>query len=184
MATTTAPCRLTAYPTNQCAGRAKQYKKFLAEKESIYTLFKEKKKTIDKFAQAFIEWNLCVLNVAAKDFKTSLSHIKELFKLTSLNKARLLFVYAKLVEILIHYELRHFKLLPSLLNSLEHIVGKTKRGYDFERLFWELFKGVPQKGLAIYFTSYITRFEVYKDHGFFGSVDMVSWLKEKVENGG
>ena len=135
-------------------------------------------------------YNICITHFGVGDYKKALKYINLVLNNSETGLREDVYTFARLVNLIIHFELGNFELLEYTLKSTKRFVTKSMRDYKFETIFLKGFKNLlKNKDKAtmqkIYTSFKLDLMEVLKDpyektaNEYF---DFISWLDAKVEN--
>lgn len=84
--------------------------------------------------RVFLEFKLAVYHIGVGDFTTSLKWINNILNDSSLDKTEDIMGFTQLLDLLVHIELSHDKLLPYSLKSTQRFFKTRNRMYSFEKI--------------------------------------------------
>lgn len=135
-------------------------------------------------------YNISRAFIGAGDFKEALKYINIVLNDSESGLREDVYAFARLVNLIIHYELGNYDLLDYTLKSTKRSVTKSQRNYQFETIFLKDFKkllkikdSLPNKQLYINFKEELLKvledpYEQAANEYF----DFISWLDSKIEN--
>ena len=85
--------------------------------------------------RAFLEFKIAVVYIGNNEFNESLKWINRILNDNSLDKTEDIIGFTQLLDLLVHIELDHNKLLPYTLKSAQRYFKTRDRLYNFERVF-------------------------------------------------
>lgn len=101
------------------------------------------------------------------------------------------YLYARVIQIIIHYELKNYKLLPYLVRSIREILEKRKKLHKAEQLMLNFLQKIGSidnhKEWQIAIVRLRDKFvqQIAKDnfeHRFLDYFDFIAWLNSKINN--
>lgn len=105
----------------------------IAEKVEVQlTLFDSK---ITPLRKAFLEFKMAVTAFGSQDYSKALFWVNQILNNAELDKTEDIVGFTQLLDLLIHIELNHDKLLPYSLKSTMRFFKTRNRLYDFEKMF-------------------------------------------------
>ena len=135
-------------------------------------------------------YNISRAYFGAGDFKGALKYINLVLNNKETGLREDVYSFAKLVNLLIHYELGNYDLLDYTIKSTKRSVAKNQRNYKFETVFLKDFKKLLKvkseddlKNKMIDFKGELS--EVLKDPYEQTAIkyfDFTAWLEAKIEN--
>jgi hypothetical protein len=85
--------------------------------------------------RAFLEFKLAVVYIGCGEFNTALKWTNKILNDSDLDKTEDLIGFTQLLDLLLHIELNHSKLLPYTLKSVQRFFKTRNRLYSFEQVF-------------------------------------------------
>lgn len=85
--------------------------------------------------RAFMEFKLAVAYIGVGDFNTALKWVNKILNDSELDKTEDIIGFTQLLDLLVHIELNHDKLLPYSLKSTQRFFKTRNRMYSFEKVF-------------------------------------------------
>ncbi|MCB0402615.1 MAG: hypothetical protein KDD41_11065 [Flavobacteriales bacterium] len=145
---------------------------------------------INKEEQMLFYYNITRVYIGCGDYKQALKYINMVLNDSELGLREDVYAFARLVNLIIHYELGNLDLLDYTIKSTKRFVTKSKKNYKFETVFLKDFKKLlksksPEATLALFKTFKSELKEILKDpfeqpaNEYF---DFISWLDSKIEN--
>ena len=90
---------------------------------------------ITPLRRAFLEFKLAVVSLGIEDYSKSLYWVNQILNNPELDKTEDIVGFTQLLDLLIHIELNHDKLLPYSLKSTLRFFKTRNRLYNFEKVF-------------------------------------------------
>lgn len=113
-------------------GNFNQALKCVEEIEEKLDLYGSK---ISPIRRAFLEFKIAVAYIGNNDFNTALKWINQILNDSKLDKTEDIIGFTQLLDLLVHIELNHSKLLPYSLKSTQRFFKTRNRLHDFEKIF-------------------------------------------------
>ena len=85
--------------------------------------------------RAFLEFKIAVAYIGVGEFNTALKWVNKILNDSELDKTEDIIGFTQLLDLLIHIELNHNKLLPYSLKSTQRFFKTRNRMYSFEKVF-------------------------------------------------
>jgi hypothetical protein len=85
--------------------------------------------------RAFLEFKIAVAYIGVGEFNTALKWVNKILNDSELDKTEDIIGFTQLLDLLIHIELNHDKLLPYSLKSTQRFFKTRNRMYSFEKVF-------------------------------------------------
>jgi hypothetical protein len=164
-----------------------------AKKEVVPEILKQLEKyegKINSEEEMLFYYNISSANFGDADYKSALKYINLVLNNSETGLREDVYTFARLVNLIIHYELGNYDLLDYTIKSTKRFVAKNQRNYQFETVFLKDFKKLLKirnvgatKQLFVDFKNALL--EVLKDpyeqaaNEYF---DFISWLDSKIEN--
>ena len=127
--------------------------------------------------------------VHTKQYEKALSHLRILMDDTEDKQRSDTFLYAHLLHIITHFELKNYQLLPYLTKSVQRFA--KSRGFTqetvslFLKMFNELAKKNSKKEIVQIVTSYRPKFKTLSksnaDDVIQGTIDLDYWMEGKIK---
>lgn len=102
----------------------------------------EVKEKLDQFGpkvvparRAFLEFKVAVAYIGVSDFSHALKWVNRILNDNELDQTEDIISFTQLLELLIHLELNHDKLLPYSIKSTQRFLKTRNRLYSFEKVF-------------------------------------------------
>jgi len=90
---------------------------------------------ITPLRKAFLEFKMAVTAFGSQDYSKALQWVNQILNNAELDKTEDIVGFTQLLDLLIHIELNHDKLLPYSLKSTMRFFKTRNRLYDFEKMF-------------------------------------------------
>lgn len=90
---------------------------------------------LSSLRRAYLEFKLAVASLGNGEFSQALHWINSVLNNNELDKSEDLISFTHLLDLLVHVELKHEKLLPYTLKSTHRFLKTRNRLYDFEKVF-------------------------------------------------
>lgn len=135
-------------------------------------------------------YNISSANFGAEDYKGALKYINTVLNDSESGLREDVYAFARLLNLIIHYELGNYDLLDYTLKSTKRFVTKSQRNYKFETVFLKDFKkllkvknALSNKDLFVAFKASLQKvledpYEQAANEYF----DFISWIDSKIEN--
>ena len=151
----------------------------------------EKNKDVIDVRELYLIYYQCgVIYCGEGDFDKALEYMNKILLNEELKQRKDIYLSAKLLNLIIHYELGNFDYLDSLIRSTYRFLKSRDAEYKFEKLLMKFFRSIPKK---------ITKselIELFKENKYelamllkdpdeiSGTLnfDYDSWLESKIEN--
>ena len=135
-------------------------------------------------------YNICSAYFGAEDYKNALKYINLVLNDSESGLREDVYTFARLVNLIIHYELGNYDLLDYTIKSTKRFVAKNQKNYKFETVFLKEFKkllkvkdGSSTKELYINFKAELEKVlqDPYEQaaHEYFA---FIPWLESKITN--
>ncbi len=135
-------------------------------------------------------YNISRVYFGAEDYKSALKYINLVLNNSETGLREDVYTFARLVNLVIHYELGNYDLLDYTIKSAKRFVAKSQKNYKFENVFLKDFKKLLKIKDAETMQQLFKDFknelnEVLKDpyeqaaNEYF---DFISWLDSKIED--
>lgn len=85
--------------------------------------------------RAFLEFKIAVAYIGVGEFNTALKWVNKILNDSELDKTEDIIGFTQLLDLLVHIELNHDKLLPYSLKSTQRFFKTRNRMYSFEKVF-------------------------------------------------
>ena len=115
--------------------RKGDFDKALTNAESIEEKLEFYGNKISPIRRAFLEFKLAVVYIGNNEFNSALKWINRVLNDSNLDKTEDIIGFTQLLDLLVHIELNHDKLLPYTLKSAQRFFKSRNRMYSFERVF-------------------------------------------------
>jgi hypothetical protein len=123
---------------------------------------------------------------ALKDYRAALKMIQRI--LNNTNEGLEEFIFAKLLLMFIHYDLKNYELLDYQVRSYQRLMHKTERLYRCEKLMLDFFKDISgtdtrkqrQQQLEELQQQINTIFKAHYERGFSFYFDIHSWMESQL----
>ena len=102
---------------------------YAAEKMNLYG------DKITPIRKAFLHFKFAVVYIGHGDFNSALKFVNEILNSPEIDKSEDIIGFTQLLDLLIHIELRHNKLLPYTLKNAQRFFKTRNRLYHFEKIF-------------------------------------------------
>jgi len=145
----------------------------------------------DKQHRMLLEYNISVIYLGAGNFVAANASLNKLLNDPDLDSKSHIYCFARVLGLIIHFELAHYDLLKYIVKSTYGFLYKRKRLYKFETIILNFIKNkLPKtrspKGLLIGFKELKKEIETLKNNTFENNAleffDLISWLESKIEN--
>jgi tetratricopeptide (TPR) repeat protein len=145
---------------------------------------------IPKESQILFYFSIAFLQFLAGKYKDALSWINELLNDNEKNLRQDLYAFARIFNLIIHFELGNFDLLEYTLKSTQRYLNKRDLIYEFEQVFLEHFKKVlrsnesSDKKIQSFSKFKTSIVELSKDpyqKVVLEYFDLMSWLDSKIK---
>lgn len=135
-------------------------------------------------------YNISRAYFGCEDYKNALKYINLVLNDSEVGLREDVYAFARLVNLVIHYELGNYDLLDYIIKSTKRFVAKSKKNYQFETVFLKDFKKlIKSKNTTdtklVYVEIKNNLLEVLKDpyeQAVIEYFDFISWLDSKIEN--
>lgn len=135
-------------------------------------------------------YNMTRVYFGEGDYKNALKYINLVLNNSETGLREDVYTFARLVNLVIHYELGNYDLLDYTIKSAKRFVAKSQKNYKFENIFLKdfkkLLKNKDSEAMQVLFKDFKSQLEiVLKDpyeqaaHEYF---DFISWLDTRIEN--
>lgn len=143
---------------------------------------------ITPLRRAFLEFKMAVTAFGNKDYSKALYWVNQILNNAELDKTEDIIGFTQLLDLLIHIELNHDKLLPYSLKNTLRFFKTRNRLYDFEKMFLQfiskLIKCTDQFEVQNLWEELYNDLTSITDNTFEGIVleyfDFKSWAESKV----
>jgi hypothetical protein len=124
---------------------------------------------------------------ALKKYREALTYLDPLIHEKGLNFKTELFRFGKLLQLICHFELEHYELLPSLIRSTSRSLQQSGTFYEVEQLLLEMLRKVPAPDPNRFYRHYYQKFNALSEskeysmvlHHFHFPAWMLSKWKER-----
>lgn len=151
---------------------------------------KEYNEKIKKEWAILFYYNLATIYFGAEDYKTSLKYVNKILNEVE-GKLRMdLFAFARILNLIIHYELGNFDLLEYTIKSTSRYVKKNNRNYAFESMFLKYMRKLIKAKSVIVKQDILRSLKsdilvLFKDQSYERVVmlyfDFIAWIDSKIE---
>lgn len=107
-------------------------------KEDDYKMSKEQKITFS--------YQIAYAYFGLGEYKTALQHINEVLNDNEQTLRQDVYTYARLFNLIIHYELENYDYLSYIIKSTNRFINKTKRNFEIENYFIKQLKKLSKEG--------------------------------------
>ncbi|MDX1652180.1 MAG: hypothetical protein R3277_06795 [Brumimicrobium sp.] len=167
-----------------------EFDKALSIEQEIIDGFKRFGEGITPLRKAYLAFNLAVANFGTNNFSRSLYWVNEILNDGDLDQKEDIIAFAKILNLIIHYELKNDQLLPYALKSTARFLKKRNRVYRFETVFLKHIRKISNADDRFEVEQVLKSIEQEIDEiasDPFESVafeyfDFRSWLKSKIKN--
>lgn len=140
--------------------------------------------------RAFLEFKIAVAYIGVNDFSQALKWVNRILNDNELDQTEDIIGFTQLLELLIHLELNHDKLLPYSIKSTQRFLKTRNRLYSFEKVFLQfigkLTKCTDRFEVDSYWGDLYNELATLTDDNAFESValdyfDFQSWAEAKLK---
>lgn len=131
--------------------------------------------------------NLCSFYVIDQKYDQALAAVNRLLRETSVNFKSDVNYFARIVQLMIHFELKNYDLLEYLAGSAKNFFKSQKGAFKIENILIDFFKNIVKQGPSEFGASFeellfklkktLKEQESYALHSYF---DFVSWAESRV----
>jgi len=157
---------------------------------SILAGIEKYKDKINNEEEMLFYYNISRVYVGCGEYKNALKYINLVLNYSETGLREDVYAFARLVNLIIHYELGNYDLLDYTIKSTKRFVAKSQKNYQFEAIFLRDFKKLikiknTDELQQLYVDFRKELLEVLKDpyekaaNEYF---DFISWLESKIEN--
>jgi len=144
---------------------------------------------INKEEEMLFHYNISITNTYKGDYKNALKYINLVLNDNELSLRQDVYTFARLINLIIHYELGNFDLMDYTIKSTNRFVKKNQRNYQFETVFLKnikrLIKAKSPEDLSNMFKEFKDNIdEVLKDPYEAIATEyfnFTAWLDSKIE---
>jgi hypothetical protein len=144
---------------------------------------------INKEEVMLFNYNISCVYLGAGDYKTALKYINLVLNDNELSLRQDVYTFARLVNLIIHYELGNYDLLDYTIKSTNRFVKKKQKNYRFEMVFLKnikkLIKAKNADNLAATFIEFKDNIEEVMEDPYEATANeyfnFVAWLSSKIE---
>lgn len=137
-----------------------------------------------------VYYNIAYLYFLKNDFHKSIYYLNKILHDSKVKDEIEIFYYARLLNLIVHYEIGSFTLLESILKSTYRYLYKRQRVYKFEKQIYRFIKSLfnvkSEKKLIKSFDQLKHSLEEILfnpfENGALDYIDLVSWLESKITN--
>lgn len=151
--------------------------------KGIVTIQKKYQEKFNKAHHVFVSYFISYLYFGAGNFKESLVWITKIMNQPKTNTREDIFVFARILLLITHYELGNFNFLEYQLRSIKTFLSKKERNYEYEKVTIDLLKDLvlSKRNEQEVFNSYKPFFEVYlgKENDLLDYFDILAWITSK-----
>ncbi|MBL7127984.1 MAG: hypothetical protein ISS16_03265 [Ignavibacteria bacterium] len=135
-------------------------------------------------------YNVAYLYFLKNNFSVSLFYLNKILNNEKIKDELEVFYYARLLNLLIHYELGNYKLLKYILKSTYRFLSKRQRVFKTEKLIYYFIRSSFRLGSddELNYSFYKLRHKLEEissdpfERGALGYIDLISWLESKITN--
>ena len=137
-----------------------------------------------------VYYNIAYLYFLRNESSNSIHYLNKILHDSKVKDEIEIFYYARLLNLIVHYEIGNFTLLESILKSTYRYLYKRQRVYKFEKQIYRFIKSLfnvkSEKKLIKSFDQLKHSLEEILfnpfENGALDYIDLVSWLESKVTN--
>jgi hypothetical protein len=135
---------------------------------------------------AFVQYYIAYLYFGNKQFKETIFWLNKVMNNTSIKEREDIFVFARILHLIAHYELQNYDYLEYELKNSKTFLSKKERNYQVEKSSIKLLNELvlyPEKANET-FINYMPEFELYfkSQYNVFGYFNFLAWFKQKQNN--
>ncbi len=147
-------------------------------------------KKINGIRKAYIDFKIATVYLSQNKFKEALKWINFIINDKALDKRQDIYSFAKIIHLIIHFELKNYRYLNYALTSTKRFLKDKKRLYKFEELFLKLISKLSKQELNQFdleeiLTPFLAEVELLKQNNFektaFEYFDFYTWIKGKID---
>ena len=135
-------------------------------------------------------YNVAYLYFLRNDYSNSLHYLNKILHNEHIKEELEVIYYARLLNLIIHYELRNFKLLQYILKSTYRFLSKRRRVFETEKHIYHFIRSAfrvdSEDELKYSFYELKLRLMDFTsnpfERGIFNYIDLISWLDSKLNN--
>ena len=136
----------------------------------------------------FIYYQISLLCFGNENYSEANKWLNKILNNKEPEQRKEIYLAAKLLNLIIHYELQNFEYLDYLVKSTYHYLRRKKNKFKFEKLIIQFITEIPkkinQKELLELFNEYKFKLSKIKQDPFeeigLSSFDYISWLESKI----
>ena len=145
---------------------------------------------INSIRKAYIDFKIAIVYLSTGKFEDALHWITQILNAEGLDKKQDIYCFAQLINLILHFELKHTRFLPYALNSTKRYLKGRKRFFKFEELFLKIIGKISKSDLNKFEIEDILipiekeLFALKDDHYeqiVFDYFDFATWVKSKIE---
>ncbi len=148
------------------------------------------KSKINKARELTFYCNIAFLYFANEDFKETIEWIEKILDSKNSDHRKDIQVFAKVMQLIVHYELKNFLLLENLHRSTYRGLKKINKLHDFESMMLKLVKNLQntrdKKEDTLLITSFLNSVEKLQRNGSKGNIvglnEIIIWAKSKLNS--
>jgi len=145
---------------------------------------------INSIRKAYIDFKIAIVYLSTGRYEDALHWITQILNAEGLDKKQDIYCFAQIINLILHFELKHTRFLPYALNSTKRYLKGRKRLFKFEELFLKIIGKISKSDLNKFDIEDILipiekeLFELKNDHYeqiVFDYFDFATWVKSKVQ---
>ncbi len=145
---------------------------------------------INGIRKAYLDFKIATVYLSQNNFKEALKWINLIINDKALDKRQDIYSFAKMIHLIIHYELKNYQYLTYALTTTKRYLKDKKRIYKFEEIFLKVITKISNKAfnqfdLEEILKPFLSDIEQLKQNNFektaFEYFDFYTWIKGKVQ---
>jgi hypothetical protein len=154
--------------------------------EQFYQQYDNK---INNIRKAYLDFKIATVFLAQNNLENALKWINLIINNKNLDKRQDIYSFAKIIHLIIHFELKNYRYLNYALSSTKRYLKDKKRVYKFEELFLKVISKISKENINRFdleeiLLPYIETLKMLKQDPFektaFDYFDFYTWVNSKM----
>ena len=145
---------------------------------------------INGIRKAYIDFKIAIVYLSQEKYEEALVWITKILNSEGVDKKQDIYCFAKIINLILHFELNNLRFLPYALNSTKRYLKGRNRMFKFEEVFLKAIAKISRTDLNKFDIEEILSpiekelFDLKDDHYeqvVFDYFDFATWVKSKIE---
>jgi tetratricopeptide (TPR) repeat protein len=154
--------------------------------EQFYKKYEEK---INGIRKAYLDFKIATIYLTQNNLESALKWVNLIINNKNLDKRQDIYSFAKIIHLIIHFELKNYRYLSYALSSTKRYLKDKKRVYKFEELFLKVISKISKEHINQFdleeiLLPYVDTLKVLKQDSFektaFDYFDFYTWVNSKI----